>query len=251
VRLLDPVRIRTPALTLGGPEEGWTRDLAETELQNVLADVRRGIWRDEADVVEVGTGASVSPTFGDFAARWLASREAEPIRERTKEHHRWAVGHLTNWLGRMRVDEISPGEVDAFKLGKLAEGQLGANSVNRCVRELEYVLDYAVDVRLIETNPASGKRRRMKGTRPRQTFDYPEQLPALLRAAKDRYGGRGRPMIALLAGAGLRISEALGFNGVTLPRPRRADREGEQDRSRGAGGRPDSGSGRGVDRVEG
>ena len=31
-------------LTLGTVEQGWSRPKAEEELQNVLADVRRGIW---------------------------------------------------------------------------------------------------------------------------------------------------------------------------------------------------------------
>ena len=32
-------------VTLGATEDGWNRASAEEELQNVLADVRRGIWR--------------------------------------------------------------------------------------------------------------------------------------------------------------------------------------------------------------
>ena len=34
-------------ITLGNSAEGWTRQRAETELANVLADVRRGFWRPE------------------------------------------------------------------------------------------------------------------------------------------------------------------------------------------------------------
>jgi hypothetical protein len=32
-------------VTLGTAKEGWTKAKAQTELQNILADVRRGIWR--------------------------------------------------------------------------------------------------------------------------------------------------------------------------------------------------------------
>ena len=32
-------------VTLGRPEDGWTRERAEVELRHVLADVERGIWR--------------------------------------------------------------------------------------------------------------------------------------------------------------------------------------------------------------
>lgn len=36
-------------LTLGTAEEGWTRQRAGEELQNVLADVRCGTWRPHFD----------------------------------------------------------------------------------------------------------------------------------------------------------------------------------------------------------
>jgi integrase len=35
-------------VTLGNQADGWTRARAELELQNVLADVRRGLWRPAA-----------------------------------------------------------------------------------------------------------------------------------------------------------------------------------------------------------
>jgi hypothetical protein len=36
---------RREYVALGTAAEGWTKAKAQTELQNVLADVRRGIWR--------------------------------------------------------------------------------------------------------------------------------------------------------------------------------------------------------------
>jgi integrase len=197
-------------ITLGGPEEGWMRELAEAELQNVLADVRRGIWRDEAEAIEEGGRvARPVPTFGEFAGDWLADREADGLRARTVEHHEWTTGHLIDWFGRMRLDEIDIPAVDQFKRGKLTEGVLGPNSVNRMIAQLALILEYAIEAGHISSNPAAGRRRRVKGTTPRRTFFWPEQLPALLEAATGRYGGRGRPLIGVLAVAGLRIGEAL------------------------------------------
>ena len=80
--------------------------------------------------------------------------------------------------------------------------------------------ELAVEYELIAANPASGRRRRLKTSKPRRGFVQPEQLMALLRAAegdgksRGRVGqgllyGRGRPLLATLAGAGLRIGEAL------------------------------------------
>ncbi len=61
-------------VTLGTAEDGWTRARAEEELQNVLADVRRGIWRPPEPVVEA---PRAEPTFHEFASQWFAAREPE------------------------------------------------------------------------------------------------------------------------------------------------------------------------------
>src|SRR4051812_43283234 len=58
-------------VTLGSREEGWTLKKAEAELQNVLADVRRGIWRPPSPPV---TPDISDLTFHEFASEWLASR---------------------------------------------------------------------------------------------------------------------------------------------------------------------------------
>jgi integrase len=67
------------------------------------------------------------------------------------------------------------------------------------------LLETAVEYGLLEANPATGRRRRLKSTRPARPWVEPEQLPAFLDAAS----GVGRVLFGLLAGAGLRIGEAL------------------------------------------
>ena len=56
-------------LTLGTAEEGWTRAKAEEELANVLADVRRGIWKPPKPAPTVEE--KEEPTFHEFASEWL------------------------------------------------------------------------------------------------------------------------------------------------------------------------------------
>ena len=60
-------------LTLGFERDGWDRARAEEELQNVLADVRRGIWvppkKKKARRREAGEDGREVPPFGAFARR--------------------------------------------------------------------------------------------------------------------------------------------------------------------------------------
>ncbi len=86
---------------------------------------------------------------------------------------------------------------------------LSANTTNKTITRLAQILEVAVEYDLIPGNRASGKRRRLKAERPRRRFVQPEQVPALMRASDSYLGRRGRPLLATLIGAGLRIQEAL------------------------------------------
>jgi integrase len=85
---------------------------------------------------------------------------------------------------------------------------LSNNSINHTLSDLAQVLETAVEYGLLAHNPASGRRRRLKSTRPSRPWVEPEQLPALLDAAS----GVGRVLLGVLAGAGLRIGEALSLS---------------------------------------
>jgi integrase len=192
-------------VTLGTAEEGWTRQKAEDELANILADVRRGIWRpSRTERVEPPT----DPTFHEFASDWLKSREHE-LRPRTVADYRWVLTyHLLPFFAAMRVGEITVADVDRYKAAKLAEGRIAAAQINRTLRILALILDLAIEYGVSDkANPARGRRRRVKAARPRRTWVEPEQLMALLDEARTF-----RPILATLAGAGLRVGEAIALD---------------------------------------
>ena len=58
---------RREYMRLGTIEEGWTQAKAKTELQNVLADVRRGIWKPQVE--EPVQAPREIPTFHEFASQ--------------------------------------------------------------------------------------------------------------------------------------------------------------------------------------
>lgn len=189
-------------VSLGTAEEGWDRRRAEAELRHVLADVERGIWRpyEPAQAPHVAE----APTFHEFASEWLENREPE-LRPKTVTSYRWQLsGHLLPHFARMRLDQIGPEDVDYYKAAKLREGALGPNQINKSLGLLAMILDAAGDYGHIDParNPARGRRRRVKRTTPNRPTIEPEQLPSLLEAA-----GRLRPILATMAGAGLRNGE--------------------------------------------
>lgn len=194
-------------VTLGRPEEGYTRERAERELRHVLADVERGIWRPE-EPAPAPPEPKPEETFHEFAAGWL--RDHKPgLRPRTVRDYRWALElHLLPWFAGHPLSEITAEEIDRYKAAKLREARLAPNAINKTITRLAQILEVAVEYGRIDRNPAAGKRRRVKATEPRRSWVEPEQLPALLDAA-DEYL---RPVLATMAGAGLRVGEAVALD---------------------------------------
>ena len=89
-------------LTLGTVAEGWSRAKAEDELANVLADVRRGIWRP-FEPPQVSEPAP-TPTFHEFASEWFDGLVSEGLAENTLARYRWELSnHLLPFFARHRL----------------------------------------------------------------------------------------------------------------------------------------------------
>jgi integrase len=194
-------------VALGTTEDGWSRARAEAELRHVLADVERGIWKPHKP--EPIEAPAAVPTFHEFSSDWLAGRHGE-IRPRTVADYEWAFSyHLLPFFKGHLLTEITVAEVDRYKAAKLRAGKLGAAQINKTLKLLAMVMDMAIEYELVDrANPARGRRRRVKAPKPKRTWVEPEQLMALIESA-DAYC---RPIVATLAGAGLRVGEALALN---------------------------------------
>jgi integrase len=201
-------------LTLGYKSEGWTHRKAEEHLADLLADVRRGIWQPPE--TETAETEKAEPTLHEFASDWYARQEAKGLRERSLEYIRWALtDHVLPVLGDMKLSAITVETIDAYASRKASEGKLSNGSINKTLEVLSSCLELAVEYGHLTANPAKGKRRRLKAETPARSFLEPEQVGRLLEAAaeldgRDRQRRRfRRPLLAVLAFAGLRVGEAL------------------------------------------
>jgi len=195
-------------LTLGSREEGWTRKRAETELQNILADVRRGSWKPPK--AEPVATPQPDPTFHEFASEWLASRRDE-LAARTVEDYTLALTHhLLPFFAEYRLTAITAREVDRYKASKLrareqflVQRPLSNRTINKHLIRLGQILDAAVRYELLEYNPVKTRVKKLKEAEPRRARMTGEQVQMLLRAA-----GPNRVLLAtaIMAG-GLRASE--------------------------------------------
>ena len=202
-------------VTLGSSRDGWNQAKAQDQLEHELAAVRTGDWTppepEPAPVVES------DPTFHAFASDWLAARE-DGWRDKTRRDYEWKLSdHLLPYFKAHRLSQITVSEVDRYTAAKRKQGKLSAASINKTVALLAQVLEAAVEYPeyAITSNPARGRRRRLKVDKPAPVWlDSAEHIAALLDAAgeldrearADRQVPR-RAILATLTFAGLRIGE--------------------------------------------
>jgi integrase len=205
---------------LGTAAEGWTPTSAHTELQNVLADVRRGVWQPAAP--PPAPGIKEDPTFHKFATEWFEAIRGE-LRPKTVLDYEWQLScHLLPFFRAHRLSQITIQEVDRYRQIQVRRDQISPSSINKTITRLAQILEVAVEYELIDRNPAKGRRRRLKVARPVPVWlDSAEQIEALLDAASaldaraKLKGGRNqkggleyrRALLATFLFAGLRIGE--------------------------------------------
>jgi len=199
-------------LTLGYEHEGWDLDKAGVELQNVLADVRRGLWvppKKKRRGARERTASGEPQPFGSFALDLTESREGQ-VAEKTTKHEKWALGHLVPFFGDWSLNEIDVEGVDEYRVFKVKESEdraraiergkpkrnergqilrpLSARSINRTIDHLQWALSIAVEYKRfgVAENAAEGKRRRLRERRPAPVYiDSASQIEALLEAAAE------------------------------------------------------------------
>jgi integrase len=199
---------------------------AERKLGQVMADVERDRWQPPR-AASTPAEAKLVPTFHEFAEEWWTRHEGQ-ITAGTQADYKWRLQVHLSYFNEMRLDEITFDTVEQYIAAKLAEDDpLSARSINMTLVLLAQIMERALERELIARNPAKGKARRVKESKPPRSYlDGAGQIIALLDAAGEldreaperRRHVERRAMLATLTFAGLRISElcALRWRDVDL-----------------------------------
>jgi integrase len=190
----------------------WTEPAARTELGNILARIRVGVWERPTDKARAsGASESTSITFHDYASRWLQGKidgvlADKPIDANTQADYHWRLSrHLLPFFASYPLVEIDRALCLQFKSAKLREAQqlrqaiqsgaeirdergrrrvpLSPSSIRKLIDTLAAILDDAIEDELIDRNPARGKRMRVRVPTPNRTFLEMDELALLLDSA--------------------------------------------------------------------
>jgi integrase len=133
---------RRQYVSLGSAEEGWTRKRAQVELENTIADVRRGIWKPPEP--EPVPETEQDPVFHEFASDWFDASKGE-WREATQLDYEWQLSHhLLPFFRDHRLSQITIAEVDRYRAAKVKD-TLSVASINKTITRLAQILEVAVE----------------------------------------------------------------------------------------------------------
>lgn len=199
-------------ISLGYSWKGCTRRQAETELQNILADIRRGTWQPPQPQPVSTPAQPDDPTFHEFASQWLDSRRHELAARTIEDYELGLTHHLLPFFKDHHLSQITAREIDRYKTAKVREREQGNverplsnRTINKTLIRLGQILDVAVRYDLIAHNPVKSKVTKLKEQTPTRARLHGEQVQVLL-----QHAGRHRALLAtaIIAG-GLRVSELI------------------------------------------
>jgi integrase len=194
---------------------GWDEPSARTEMGNILARVRAGVWeRPEPPPTLVVTAAEGGvPTYDEYADWFLQAKidgviGEKPIAPNTRKKDKWRLGYSRRFFAGVPLDEIDEKLALEFKADLLAESReqqeaiaagadlrdqngrkvvpLSLTSIKMILDSFASVLDEAIEDKHREDNPARSKRMHLSAPKPKRSFLEMDELAALLDAASDQ-----------------------------------------------------------------
>jgi integrase len=221
-----------------GCGDGWDEPGTRTELGNVIAKVRAGVWERPVppQAYEVGERGGRATPYDDYAQSWLQGKVEgligdRPLAPNSELDYRWRLAFSRAFFARKPVGKIDHDDALAFKAHLIAAGAdlrdrrdrrlvpLSPASIKKIIQIFAAVLDEAVEDHLRPDNPARSRRMRIRVPKPKRPFLEIDELAAFLLAARDQdvplpdlcaldlERGSTADEVARLAAAGLRPSQ--------------------------------------------
>ena len=189
---------RLPLGTVNGKRVSRrVRCKTEREALQALEQLRR----------DYGHGNPATGTVGQYLAAWLTNH-GRSVRKRTRESYEGHVNHhISPLLGGIPLARLQPADVRRL-VGELERKKLAPASIHRVVTTLRIALNAAIRDRMLVHNAADIRELPRVERVPVRAM-LQDEADLILDTVEPTWIG---PIVRLLLGSGIRISEAIGLD---------------------------------------
>jgi integrase len=152
-------------------------------------------------------GDPATGTVGQYLASWIESH-GRSVRARTRESYAGHIGHhIAPLLGGIPLARLQPADVRRL-VGELERKKLSPSSIHRVVTTLRVALNAAIRDRMLVHNAADIRELPRVERNPVRAM-LQDEADLILDTVEPTWIG---PIVRLLLGSGIRISEAIGLD---------------------------------------
>lgn len=173
------------------------KELAESQLRGWKTDRERG-------VLKLKSGVAVAVSFETVADEWWT--KVVIGQNRIKDPNRAERSRVNKWktlLGAKPVSKITLEDFEEW-VSERREKEIAINTINRDLKPVRWILDYAVEKGYIEKNPMEGLKG-LKGGNIHDRWMTEEEVGQLLQAAVDLSDMELADFIAVGVNTGFRL----------------------------------------------
>lgn len=191
----------------GDPETAILITAAQEAMANALIEFEKQLEIYRPNVSQISQTRSSQQLLTEILEEWMASLQVGRLK--TKSSYRHHVERFISSVGDLPITAISKGHANEF-VNELSVAGFSNSTIETAVAALRGMMNYALDLELVEANPFSNLRIRGKGKPPqaRSTLSR-RQLEALLQLPMKK---RDRLCLTILAATGMRLDEAALLN---------------------------------------
>ena len=179
-----------------GGKTKWFTAKTQKELQDKMFDFRTAL--------KTGLDISKSSTVNEVAEKFFKVKTRSLIQKTVDQYRAQYNNHISKYLGRLKVTDVTPDRVNNY-VDDLLSRNLTASQINRSVKVLKMVLNHALKLQYIPSNPAQFIDP-VKHTKKALRVLTEDEIKAFVKEASE---DELYPLWYLLLNSGMRIGEAL------------------------------------------
>lgn len=177
------------------------RKQAENMLTRIDASILDGSWKKLRETLRLRNNDERVPTVAEYSQRYIEEYAKPRNKKKAWERKQTAFRAINPRLGKLNLEEVTSAHLHNYVRRRKAK--VSAATINREIVTLKHMFNFAVETKVIQSNPIEKFKRLNEEQVQRKRFSE-EEIAAVIAATRPKC----RPMFVFMKESGCRREEA-------------------------------------------